>query len=72
MSLLTKQKKWIDTQKVMAVAYDTPINGYNTNTTINLRLWKAMPFSVLAFCSCFLICRNLTSLLSTEVIMYQL
>ena len=42
------QKKWVDTQKVMAVAYDTPINGYKTNTTINLRLWKAMPFSVFA------------------------
>lgn len=38
--------EWCDTQKVVAVAFDTPINGYNTNTTINLRLWKANPFSV--------------------------
>ena len=40
--------EWCDTQKVVAVAFDTPINGYNTNTTINLRLWKASPFSVRA------------------------
>lgn len=40
--------EWCDTQKVVAVAFDTPINGYNTNTTINLRLWKANPFSVRA------------------------
>lgn len=40
--------EWCDTQKVVAVAFDTPINGYNTNTTINLRLWKANPFSVCA------------------------
>lgn len=38
--------EWCDTQNVVAVAFDTPINGYNTNTTINLRLWKANPFSV--------------------------
>ena len=40
------QRVWRDTQKVMAQAYDAPINGYDTNTTIGLRLWKALPFSV--------------------------
>ena len=30
----------------MALAYDTPINGYGTSHTINLRLWKAQPCNV--------------------------
>ena len=29
--------------QVTAVAYDNPIPGYNTNNTINLRLWAAKP-----------------------------
>ena len=32
---------WIDTEEVMAMAYDTPIPGYGTNTVNNLRLWTA-------------------------------
>ncbi len=32
---------WVDTEEVMAMAYDTPIPGYNTNTVNNLRLWAA-------------------------------
>ena len=32
---------WIDTQDVMALAYDTPIPGYNNNTVNNMRLWSA-------------------------------
>jgi glucan phosphorylase len=28
---------------VTAVAYDNPIPGFNTNNTINLRLWAAKP-----------------------------
>ena len=32
---------WNDTQKVLAVAYDTPIPGYDNNVVNNLRLWKA-------------------------------
>lgn len=32
---------WVDTQQVMAMAYDTPIPGYATNTVNNLRLWSA-------------------------------
>lgn len=29
--------------QVTAVAYDNPIPGFNTNNTINLRLWAAKP-----------------------------
>jgi starch phosphorylase len=32
---------WVDTEKVMAMAYDMPIPGYATNTVNNLRLWSA-------------------------------
>jgi len=33
--------RWIDTQKVLAVPYDTPIAGYNNNPVNTLRLWSA-------------------------------
>lgn len=33
--------KWVDTQDVMAMAYDIPIPGYNHKTVNNLRLWSA-------------------------------
>ncbi len=33
--------KWVDTQDVMAMAYDIPIPGYKNNTVNNLRLWSA-------------------------------
>ena len=32
---------WVDTQDVMAMAYDIPIPGYQTSTVNNLRLWTA-------------------------------
>jgi glucan phosphorylase len=32
---------WIDTEEVMAMAYDTPVPGYGTNTVNNMRLWSA-------------------------------
>ncbi|HQU17130.1 MAG TPA: glycogen/starch/alpha-glucan phosphorylase [Gammaproteobacteria bacterium] len=32
---------WVNTEEVMALAYDTPIPGYQTNTVNNLRLWSA-------------------------------
>lgn len=32
---------WVDTKDVMAMAYDTPIPGYATNTVNNMRLWSA-------------------------------
>ncbi|MES1982572.1 MAG: glycogen/starch/alpha-glucan phosphorylase [Pseudomonadota bacterium] len=32
---------WVDTDDVMAMAYDTPIPGYGTDTVNNMRLWAA-------------------------------
>ena len=32
---------WVDTQTVMAMAYDTPVPGYCNNTVNNMRLWSA-------------------------------
>ncbi len=32
---------WIPSEEVRAVAYDTPVPGYRTNTVNNLRLWSA-------------------------------
>ena len=33
--------EWVDTEDVMALAYDTPIPGYQNNTVNTLRLWSA-------------------------------
>jgi starch phosphorylase len=33
--------EWVDTQEVMAMAYDTPVPGYHNNTVNNMRLWAA-------------------------------
>ncbi len=35
------QHQWIDTENIMAMAYDTPIPGYGTHTVNTLRLWSA-------------------------------
>jgi starch phosphorylase len=32
---------WIDTEDVMAMAFDTPVPGYDTGTVNNMRLWSA-------------------------------
>jgi starch phosphorylase len=32
---------WVDTEDVMAMAYDTPIPGFATRTVNNMRLWAA-------------------------------
>jgi starch phosphorylase len=32
---------WVDTEDVMAMAYDSPIPGYDTSTVNNMRLWSA-------------------------------
>ncbi len=37
----TLQHHWVDTDDVMAMAYDTPIPGYGTRTVNNMRLWAA-------------------------------
>lgn len=34
---------WTGGERVLAVAYDYPIPGYNTDNTNNLRLWSAKP-----------------------------
>ncbi|HQZ37517.1 MAG TPA: glycogen/starch/alpha-glucan phosphorylase [Vicinamibacterales bacterium] len=33
--------EWVDTHDVFAMAFDTPVPGYNTGTVNNLRLWSA-------------------------------
>jgi len=33
--------EWVDTEDVLAMAYDVPIPGYGNNTVNNLRLWEA-------------------------------
>jgi len=33
--------RWADTEDVMAMAYDTPVPGYGTQTVNNMRLWAA-------------------------------
>ena len=33
--------KWVDTEDVLALAYDVPVPGYKNNTVNNLRLWQA-------------------------------
>ena len=35
------QNAWINTEDIMAMAYDTPIPGYINNTVNTLRLWSA-------------------------------
>eukprot|EP01022_Parablepharisma_sp_SALTPOND_P017120 TRINITY_DN2670_c0_g1_i1.p1 TRINITY_DN2670_c0_g1~~TRINITY_DN2670_c0_g1_i1.p1 ORF type:complete len:885 (+),score=105.30 TRINITY_DN2670_c0_g1_i1:65-2719(+) len=38
-----ERRRWIGEERVQAMAYDTPIPGYNTFNTNNLRLWRACP-----------------------------
>ncbi|TVR72459.1 MAG: glycogen/starch/alpha-glucan phosphorylase [Spirochaetaceae bacterium] len=33
--------EWVDTQEVMAMAYDTPVPGFRNDTVNNMRLWAA-------------------------------
>ncbi|CAG05099.1 unnamed protein product [Tetraodon nigroviridis] len=33
--------KWLDTQVVLAMPYDTPVPGYHNNTVNTMRLWSA-------------------------------
>ncbi|MEO5574112.1 MAG: glycogen/starch/alpha-glucan phosphorylase [Gammaproteobacteria bacterium] len=33
--------QWVDTEEVIAMAYDTPIPGYGTATVNNMRLWSS-------------------------------
>ncbi|MED5403397.1 MAG: glycogen/starch/alpha-glucan phosphorylase, partial [SAR324 cluster bacterium] len=36
-------RKWVETEEVLAMAYDVPIAGYGNHTVNNLRLWSAKP-----------------------------
>ena len=36
-----RRYQWVDTDEVMAMAYDYPIPGYDTGTVNNMRLWAA-------------------------------
>eukprot|EP00742_Colponemidia_sp_Colp-10_P003889 GILJ01004142.1.p1 GENE.GILJ01004142.1~~GILJ01004142.1.p1 ORF type:complete len:944 (-),score=189.07 GILJ01004142.1:272-3103(-) len=38
-----ERSKWEGGEIIQAVAYDTPIPGFDTFNTINLRLWRATP-----------------------------
>ena len=35
------RKRWVNTEQIIAVGYDTPVPGYHNNTVNNLRLWSA-------------------------------
>ncbi|XP_060896451.1 glycogen phosphorylase, brain form [Labrus mixtus] len=35
------EEKWVDTQVVLAMPYDTPVPGYRNNTVNTMRLWSA-------------------------------
>jgi starch phosphorylase len=41
--------EWIETEDVLAVAYDIPVPGYKNNTVNNLRLWQAKACSDFSF-----------------------
>lgn len=35
------RSRWVDTEEIIAMGYDTPVPGYRNNTVNNLRLWSA-------------------------------
>jgi len=35
------RNEWVDTERVMAMAYDTPVPGYHNSTVNHIRLWSA-------------------------------
>lgn len=39
----TERSKWETGESLDAIAYDVPIPGYDTKTTINIRLWRSVP-----------------------------
>lgn len=36
-----EHRTWVDTERVTAMAYDTPVSGYQVDTVATLRLWSA-------------------------------
>ncbi len=41
--------KWVETDDILATAYDVPIPGYKNNTVNNLRLWQARATTEFSF-----------------------
>lgn len=41
--------RWVDTEDVLAVAYDVPVPGFDTDTVNNLRLWQAKASNEFSF-----------------------
>lgn len=41
-----KRTVWEPSQEILAVAYDTPVPGYETYNTLHIRLWSARPSKV--------------------------
>ncbi|CAG9315123.1 unnamed protein product [Blepharisma stoltei] len=46
-----EKRNWIPAENIIAMAYDTPISGYRTFNTINLRLWRSRPANEFDFSS---------------------
>ena len=46
---LTDRANWENCSIVVAMAYDTPIPGFNTYNTNNLRLWRSRPHNSFDF-----------------------
>lgn len=47
-----ERKRWVNAEKVMALACDIPVPGYGNNTVLNMRLWSARSSYELDF-DCF-------------------
>ena len=64
------RRRWVDTQEVLAMPYDTPIPGYRTNTVNTLRLWSAQSpcgFNLHKFNQGDYISANLEAALSSNI-----
>lgn len=44
-----ERSEWFGGELVIAQAYDTPVPGYNTYNTNNLRLWRSRPYNEFNF-----------------------
>ena len=44
-----ERTEWLGGELVIAQAYDTPVPGYNTYNTNNLRLWRSRPYNEFNF-----------------------
>ncbi len=64
------RRKWVGTQDVLAMPYDTPIPGYMNNTVNTLRLWSAESlygFNLVKFNQGDYISANLESAMSQNI-----